>query len=102
MGYKIDEHWRGDGGVTGAFPDVMPPLKEGMIIGVDVDNDAGTISYWVDGKKVTTMRDYMGKYVSVKDKKVFPAVSVFGRNTCMVDQSSIMEVRAGLDPPALT
>jgi len=85
---------------VGVAPNSLPPFKNGMVVGVDVDMDKGTLSFWVDGKNTGIMREMKGA-VNLKGKKLVPAVSVYGRTTGAVNEFTIMEIRSGLEPPTL-
>merc|ERR1712046_274028 len=74
-----EEMWKSPGTHVGVEPDHMPPLRPGTVVGVDVDMDKGVLSYWVDGKYYGPLREYTGKPVDLKGKKLVPAVSIYGR-----------------------
>mmetsp|Transcript_4151 Transcript_4151/g.9710 ORF Transcript_4151/g.9710 Transcript_4151/m.9710 type:complete len:311 (-) Transcript_4151:151-1083(-) len=86
---------------VGLDPDRFPPFRSGMVIGVDVDMDQGSLSFWANGDFLGPVRDATGKPLDLKGKKIVPAVSVYGRTTGAVNQFTEMEVRTGLTPPAL-
>jgi hypothetical protein len=85
---------------VGIAPNQLPPFKTGTVVGVDVDMDKGTLAFWVDGKYTGVMREMKGA-VNLKGKKLVPAVSVYGRTTGAVNEFTIMEIRSGLEPPAM-
>mmetsp|Transcript_71418 Transcript_71418/g.159918 ORF Transcript_71418/g.159918 Transcript_71418/m.159918 type:complete len:317 (-) Transcript_71418:46-996(-) len=92
--------WKGVPGThVGMIADKHPPFADGMVVGVDVDMDAGTLAYWVDGKFLGVATDTEGKPISLKGKKVVPALSVYGRKTSRGFQNTFMEVTTGLEPP---
>jgi len=93
--------WTGVPGThVGVGPNILPPFKNGMVIGVDVDMDKGTLAFWADGKYMGIVREMKGA-VNLKGKKLVPAMSVYGRTTGARNEFTIMEVRSGLEPPTL-
>lgn len=97
---QVENHWTGKGTHVGNYMMGFPAFQNGMVVGVDVDMNDGSLAFWADGKYLGVMRDYQGKPVSLKGKKVVPALSVFGRSTGAMKQHTVMEVRVGLEPPA--
>jgi len=88
-------------GPVGTMPlTAVPAFEKGMVVGVDVDMDQGTLGFWADGKYLGNVRDMTGKPVNLKGKKVVPALSVFGTSTGGHTYYSEMEVMSGLEPPA--
>eukprot|EP00929_Paragymnodinium_shiwhaense_P047322 TRINITY_DN239_c0_g2_i1.p1 TRINITY_DN239_c0_g2~~TRINITY_DN239_c0_g2_i1.p1 ORF type:complete len:334 (+),score=71.50 TRINITY_DN239_c0_g2_i1:73-1074(+) len=92
--------WDCPGTHVGSDPNMMPPLKQGTTVGVEVDMDAGSLSFYSDGKKYGPVRDYTGKPLDLKGKKLRPAVSVYGRVMGPVKEFGVMELRSGLAPPS--
>jgi len=84
---------------VGCEPNKYPPIKAGTTVGVDVDMDADTLSFWFDGVKYGPHLDYTNKPVSVKGKKLVPAMSIFGRRQGPVNYFTKVEVKTGLTPP---
>lgn len=79
---------------------LWPRIKQGMVIGVEVDMDAGTLGYYADGKYLGLVKDSMGKPVDLKGKKLVPAVSVWGRTNAEGDaHGTVLEFRTGVEPP---
>lgn len=94
--------WNCDGIHIGSDPDYFPPLKPGMVVGVDVDMDKGSVSLWSNGKYLGPICDHAsGKPLDLKGKKLVPAVSVFGREAAAETEATVMELRTGLEPPSL-
>jgi len=93
-----EEAWSANTHV-GAEPDLLPPLKSGTVVGIDVDMDEGSMSFWANGKFYGPVRDHTGRPVNLKGKKLVPAISVFGMTTGGAKYSTQMEVRTGLAPP---
>lgn len=88
-------------GPVGTVPlTAFPAFDRGMVVGVDVDMDQGTLAYWADGKYLGVVRDLTGKPVDLKGKKVVPAISLFGINTGGHNYYSEFEVKSGLEAPA--
>ncbi|CAK0851747.1 unnamed protein product, partial [Prorocentrum cordatum] len=89
------------GGCTiGLNMDQWPKIQQGTVIGVEADMDAGTIGYWADGKYLGVVKDTYGKAADLKGKKLFPAVSVFGRTDGGGRfDGTVLELRTGLEPP---
>lgn len=97
---RIENRWKGVPGThVGQLQDSHPPFQNGMVIGVDVDMDDGSLAFWADGKYLGKVKDTEGKPVNLKGKKVVPAFTVYGRTLGGGDQFTIMEVTTGLDPP---
>jgi len=92
--------WKVPGTHVGQIQDYHPTFTDGMVIGVDVDMNDGSLGFWADGKFLGLVKDTYGKPVDLKGKKIVPALTIYGRNTGMVKQSTVMEVRTGLEPPA--
>jgi len=92
--------WTGDAAHLGIHMEDFPPFEQGVVVGVDVDMDEGSVGFWADGKFLGKMKEAAGNLVDVKGKKLVPALSVFGRTTGGVNEYSVMEVRSGLEPPA--
>lgn len=92
-------HWTGPGIHVGQYTE-FPKFRKGLVVGIDVDMDDGSLAFWADGKFLGIVRDTEGKPVNLKGRKVVPALSVFGRNTGMVKQNTIMEVRTDMEPPS--
>lgn len=67
--------------------DVLPTFKTGMVIGVDVGLNRGSLSFWADGSFQLTVP------VRLKGKSLFPALSVY--------HMTVMQVRSGMAPPDL-
>lgn len=86
---------------VGGSPGLFPTFKTGMVIGVDVDMDKGTLSFWADGKFLGPVRDETSRPLNIKGKKLVPAMSVFGRTTGRHNEYTTMEVRTGLMPPPM-
>ena len=96
------EMWNTDGITVGSDPDYFPPLKPGMVVGVDVDMDKGSMSFWANGRYLGPMRDHAtNRPVDLKGKKLVPALSVFGMERGDETASTVMEIRGGLEPPPL-
>jgi len=88
-------------GPVGTVPlTAFPAFDRGMVVGVDVDMDQGTLGFWADGKYLGVVRDLSGKPVNLKGKKIVPAVSIYGVSTGGHQYNSVMEVMSGLEPPA--
>lgn len=66
---------------------VLPLFEKGMVIGIDVNMDRGSLSFWQDGAFLAQA------LVNLKGKTLFPAFSV--RST------TVMHVRTGLAAPEL-
>lgn len=64
---------------------MYPKLRSQETIGIDVDMDLGSLSFWVQGKLVGT------PITGLRGKTLFPALSV-----CSTD---ILEIRTQLPPP---
>jgi len=97
---QVQNLWKGVPGThVGQQQDNHPPFQNGMVIGVDVDMDDGSLAFWADGKYLGKVRDTEGNPVNLKGKKVVPALTVYGRTTSGGEQYTIMEVTTGLDPP---
>eukprot|EP00929_Paragymnodinium_shiwhaense_P047320 TRINITY_DN239_c0_g1_i1.p1 TRINITY_DN239_c0_g1~~TRINITY_DN239_c0_g1_i1.p1 ORF type:complete len:355 (+),score=74.79 TRINITY_DN239_c0_g1_i1:64-1065(+) len=92
--------WGVPGTHVGIEPNMLPPFKQGTTVGVEVDMDEGSLSFYSDGKKYGPVRDYTGKPLDLKGKKLRPAVSVFGRVMGPVKEFGVMELRSGLAPPS--
>jgi len=92
--------WTGPGTHIGVMRDTWPPFERGTVVGIDVDMDDGSLAFWADGKFLGIVKDNEDKPVNLKGTKVVPALSVFGRNTGMVKENTVMEIRTGLDAPA--
>lgn len=88
-------------GVVGTVPSTsFPAFDQGMVVGVDVDMDQGTLGFWADGKYLGIVRDMAGKPVNLKGKKVVPAISLYGATSGGHSYSTVMEVKSGLEAPA--
>jgi len=96
---SMDSGKRWTGGTHIGLMTDVPPFLKGTVVGVDVDMDAGTLGFWANGKFVGLARDSAGKPVNIKGKKLFPAVSVYGRHTGGSNEFSTFEVKTGLAPP---
>jgi hypothetical protein len=90
------------GGCTiGMHMDQWPKIRQGTVIGVEADMDKGTIGYWADGDYLGIVKDTYGKPADLKGKKLFPAVSVFGRTDGGGRfDGTVLELRTGLEPPS--
>jgi len=67
--------------------DELPFFRPGLVVGVDVDMDRGTLSFWADGQ-------FLGLAAhGLKGKELFPAFSV--------ESTTVMQLRTGLAPPDL-
>lgn len=64
--------------------DLLPAFTTGMVIGIDVDMDRGSLSFWSDGRFIAQVD------VNLRGYDLFPAFSVEG--------TTIMQVRSGLPP----
>jgi len=97
--------WTGPGVHVGYPLTPRVPIRQGTTIGIDVDMDKGTLAFWKDGKYQGPMYNTYGKPVDLKGKKLFPAVSVWGKTVGYGgDEShtgSTVEIRTGLEPPPL-
>jgi len=98
---QVAYYWANEETMIGQPAPNMPPMKEGMVIGVDVDMDKGTLSYWADGEQKMTVASVQGGPLDIKGKKLVPAISVFGRTRSGMKQNTVMEVRTGLEPPSV-
>lgn len=67
--------------------DRLPTFASGMCIGVDVDMNRGSLSFWVNSEFIAVVATNLG------GKVLFPAFSVYG--------GTIMQVRSGMQPPDL-
>eukprot|EP00440_Ansanella_granifera_P032297 gb/GFBE01035050.1/.p1 GENE.gb/GFBE01035050.1/~~gb/GFBE01035050.1/.p1 ORF type:complete len:315 (+),score=77.33 gb/GFBE01035050.1/:1-945(+) len=95
----IKDLWTGPGTHVGQIMRGWPKFEAGTVVGVDVDMDDGSLAFWANGEFLGIVRDTEGNQVNLKGKKLAPAVSVFGRNTGMVKQNTVMEIRTGMDAP---
>lgn len=92
--------WKDVPGIHVGMPqDKHPPFEKGMVIGVDVDMDDGSLAFWADGKYLGKVKDTEGKPVNLKGKKVVPALTIYGRRTSRGKQFTVMDVTGGLEPP---
>jgi len=92
--FKEDRH-------VGSNPDLLPSFKPGTLVGVDVDMDKGSLSFWANGEYLGPVRDLTGKPLDIKGKKLVPALSIYGRKSGNTEQYSVMELRTGMEPPPL-
>jgi len=93
--------WTAPGTHVGTAPSCRMFFKPGTVVGVDADMDKGTLGFWADGKYVGLVRDLTGRPVNIKGKKLVPAMSIFGRDMGVHKEFTKVEVRTGLEPPAL-
>merc|ERR1719188_2359112 len=91
--------WNGKGVTSGYPQSSWPGFREGQVIGVEIDMDAGTVGYWADGEFLGLLRDNRDKLVNIKGKKVVPAVSLYGRTLAAGWHGSKIELRTGLEAP---
>jgi len=89
-----------DGTTVGTLQEYFPTFESGLVVGVEVNMDDGSMAFWADGKYLGKVKDTDGKPVNLKGKKVVPAVSIYGRKGGM-PQHTIMELRTGLEPPPM-
>jgi len=93
--------WEGPGKHVGTMPLQPMYFKAGTVVGIDADMDKGTLSFWENGKLVGPLMDLTGRPVNIKGKKLVPAMSIFGRDMGGRKEFTKVEVRTGLEPPAL-
>lgn len=100
VGAQTQNLWKGVPGThIGSIQGNHPAFESGMVVGVDVDMDDGTLAFWADGRFLGVVKDTYGKPVDLKGKKVVPALSVYGRTTGGRNEYTVMEVHSGLEPP---
>eukprot|EP00933_Yihiella_yeosuensis_P020662 TRINITY_DN16517_c0_g1_i1.p1 TRINITY_DN16517_c0_g1~~TRINITY_DN16517_c0_g1_i1.p1 ORF type:complete len:333 (-),score=53.54 TRINITY_DN16517_c0_g1_i1:187-1185(-) len=98
--HSMETHLTGPGTHVGQSKiGIYPTFEKGLVVGIDVDMDDGSVALWANGEYLGLMKDTEGKKLNLKGKKVFPAVSIFGRHRGVVSESSVMEIRTGLEPP---
>merc|ERR1719444_310276 len=93
--------WTGAGTHVGSVPHCPMYFKAGTVVGVDADMDKGTLAFWANGEYVGPVRDLTGRPLNIKGKKLVPAMSIFGRDMGGRKEFTKVEVRTGLEPPAL-
>jgi len=98
--FQLEARFKGKGTHVGMLQETHPTFENGMVIGVDVDMDDGSLAFWADGKYLGKVCDTEGKPVNLKGKKVVPALTIYGRKTGAGNQFTVMEVTTGLEPPA--
>merc|ERR1711966_343746 len=60
---RVKNNWKTKlgGAVVGMNMQQWPKMTQGMVIGVEVDMDKGTLGYWADGKYLGLLKDTYGK-----------------------------------------